>query len=71
MERNLSQGARGTPAVPADETRSDRLEAQERRQRRLLEFLTWRSFGVRFALSRAKRRAHGRKPGPIRSIAVL
>jgi hypothetical protein len=81
MERNHSKGASGSAATQADETRTDQPMVQnpdqdpdqDRRQRhvRLLEFLAWRSLGVRTALSRAKRRAHGRKFGPIKSIAAL
>jgi hypothetical protein len=67
MERNPSKGSADAPVASADKTDPP----QNRRQRRLLEFLAWRSLGVRSALSRAKRRVHGHKLGPIKSIAVL
>lgn len=69
MERNPSKGSSGASTTPADKNRTE--APQDRRQRRLLEFLEWRSLGVRSALSRAKRRVHGHKLGPIKSIAVL
>jgi hypothetical protein len=61
-------GARGAQAAE----NSDPARVEDRRRRiRLLEFLAWRSLGVRLALSRAKRRAHGRGSGPIKCIATL
>jgi hypothetical protein len=73
MKRFLSSGTSGTAGAQADDTRPDpaRVQDRQRRRGRLLEFLAWRSLGVRFTLSRAKRRAHGRGTGPIKCIAAL
>jgi hypothetical protein len=77
MKSTFSTGASGTRGAQADqtqadETRADPARVEDRRRRiRLLEFLAWRSLGVRFTLSRAKRRAHGRSSGPIKCIAAL
>jgi hypothetical protein len=73
MRRNLSHGASHSPDTRSGTTQAAPAGADARPQRggRLREFLEWRSLGVRFALSRAKRRAHGRGPGPIKCIAAL
>jgi hypothetical protein len=73
MKRFLSRGTSGTAGARADATRPDpaRVHGRQRRRVRLIEFLAWRSLGMRFTLSRAKRRAHGRGTGPIKCIAAL
>jgi hypothetical protein len=71
MKSTFSKGASGTRGAQADENSDPSRIADRRRRVRLLEFLAWRSFGVRFTLSRAKRRAHGRGSGPIKCIAAL
>jgi hypothetical protein len=73
MKNIFSQGASGTRGARAEDNRSEPQRGPDRPQRRakLLEFLARPSFGVRFTLSRAKRRAHGRGTGPIKSIAAL
>jgi hypothetical protein len=75
MTNTNSKGTSDMRGARADETKDDetlagpaRIEDQQRRVR-LLEFLAWRSSGVRFAISRAKRRARGR--GPLKCIAAL
>jgi hypothetical protein len=71
MKSTFSTGASGMRGAQA-ETQADPARVEDRRRRvRLLEFLAWRSLGVRFTLSRAKRRAHGRSSGPIKCIAAL
>jgi hypothetical protein len=71
MKSTFSPGASSTRDVQADENSDPARIAGRRRRVRLLEFLAWRSLGVRFTLSRAKRRAHGRSTGPIKCIAAL
>jgi hypothetical protein len=69
MKNTFSTGAGSTKGARAEEDRAEPQRASEPPQRRakLLAFLAKRSFGVRFTLSRAKRRAHG----PIKSFAAL
>jgi len=82
MKSTFSEGASDTRGAQADDSsRLDPQGGQDRphRRTRLLAFLAWRSFGVRFALSRAKRRAHGhvhgrphgRGSGPVRCMAMF
>ena len=73
MKNTFSTGASGTRGARAEDNRPEPQRGPDRPRRRakLLEFLAWRSFGVRFALSRAKRRARGRGAGPIKCMAVF
>jgi hypothetical protein len=71
MKSTFSTGESGTRGAQADENSDPARIADQRRRVRLLEFLAWRSLGVRFTLSRAKRRAHGRSSSPIKCIAAL
>jgi hypothetical protein len=70
MKNTLSTGAGSTRGARTDENRpepQDGPDQSPQRRAKLLAFLTKRSLGVRFTLSRAKRRAHG----PIKSFAAL
>jgi hypothetical protein len=70
MKNTLSTGTSHTRGARAEEDRAEPQRGPDlpHRRAKLLEFLAWRSFGVRFTLSRAKRRARGRGTGPIKCM---